>query len=167
MSPREQNCPLLRTTRIEEGDLGWGISIQLPYSPLTFPSPSSQVLWQNEIKNINIINNAIIMLKNSTECLTMCQGAKLLTCMVSFNPITKSMRWEKLSSSFYILRLTGTQYHIQCHTASKWGDLYSVPDRSLPNVFLCIESLFNLEAYWKSKPYITIKEKETRIICHK
>lgn len=101
MSPGEQNCPWLRTTGIGKGALEWGVSIQLPYSPRSLLKAAKKYWDKIEINNINIINNVMIMLTNNIECLTMCQGAKLLTFIISFNPITKSMRWKKLSSSFY------------------------------------------------------------------
>lgn len=84
--------------------------------PVTLESadfPSSQVVLDKfKINNITVINN-IITITNSIECLTICQGVKLLTCMISFNPIT-NLRLRRTKS--YRIHVTGGGLCIQTQT---------------------------------------------------
>ena len=86
------NVPLRAKLSLVENRWSRGRGPQMGHRyPVTLEStdfPSSQeVLDKFKINNITVINN-MITITNSIGCLTMCQGVKPLTRMISFNPIT-------------------------------------------------------------------------------
>lgn len=87
--------------------------------PVTLESadfPSSQVVLDKfKVNTITVINN-IITITNSIECLTTCQGVKLLICMISFNPITNLRLRGTKSYRIHVTQLGGGGLCIQTQT---------------------------------------------------